>query len=113
MARFAHDAAGALGFKERLADLGLAGVGAYGLFNTVYYTAAFYFVWAYVVRVPRGQSPPPFQQPFLPASTGLRSTRCTTQPLFASCGPDVTSHRWRAMSVLHAMKPCTKGAQSV
>jgi hypothetical protein len=47
-------APGALGLRERLAGLGVAGVVAYGLLNTLYYTAAFYFVWTYVARVPRG-----------------------------------------------------------
>ena len=47
-------APGALSLRQRLAGLGLTGVVAYGLLNTLYYTAAFYFVWTYVARVPRG-----------------------------------------------------------
>lgn len=47
-------AAGALGFRQRLEGLGLAGVVAYGILNTLYYIAAFFFVWKYVARVPRG-----------------------------------------------------------
>lgn len=54
LTHLACPAAGGVGFRERLAGLGLAGVVAYGLLNTLYYTAAFYFVWNYVAHVPRG-----------------------------------------------------------
>ncbi len=43
--------------RERLAGLGLGGLVAYGLLNTVYYTFAFFLVWRYVARVPRGAPP--------------------------------------------------------
>lgn len=52
--------AGALSFRQRLEGLGLAGVVAYGILNTLYYTAAFFFVWKFVARVPRGDFPPAF-----------------------------------------------------
>jgi len=39
---------------DKLRELGLAGVVAYGLLNTVYYTATFLFVWLYVAKVPQG-----------------------------------------------------------
>lgn len=41
---------------SQLKSLGLAGVVAYGLLNTLYYTAAFMFVWLYVAKVPTGGS---------------------------------------------------------
>ncbi|PSC71015.1 TY4B-J: Transposon Ty4-J Gag-Pol poly [Micractinium conductrix] len=41
--------------QAQLQSLRLAGVTAYGLFNTLYYTAAFLFAWVYVARVPSGQ----------------------------------------------------------
>lgn len=49
----------AAAMKAQLKSLGLAGLLAYGILNTVYYTAAFYTVWMYVAKVPRGvpQSP--------------------------------------------------------
>ncbi|PRW60029.1 TY4B-J: Transposon Ty4-J Gag-Pol poly [Chlorella sorokiniana] len=40
--------------QQRLQSLGLAGVMAYGLFNTLYYTATFAFFWLVVAKVPRG-----------------------------------------------------------
>jgi len=40
--------------REQLAGLGAAGVVAYGILNTAYYTAAFYLIWCHVARVPRG-----------------------------------------------------------
>lgn len=40
--------------KSQLATLGVAGVVAYGILNTIYYTAAFYLIWRYAARVPRG-----------------------------------------------------------
>ena len=41
--------------KAKLQSLGLAGVLAYGILNTIYYTAAFYTIWVYVAKVPRGK----------------------------------------------------------
>lgn len=38
----------------KLRSFGAAGVLAYGLFNTVYYTGAFLFVWLYVAPSPGG-----------------------------------------------------------
>ncbi|CAG9463677.1 unnamed protein product [Pedinophyceae sp. YPF-701] len=40
--------------QERLSQYGAAGVIAYGLLNTLYYTCTFLFIWVYVARVPRG-----------------------------------------------------------
>jgi hypothetical protein len=40
--------------REQLQSLGLAGVVAYGLFNTLYYTVAFLVVWFTVANVPAG-----------------------------------------------------------
>ncbi len=40
--------------KDKIQALGIAGVAAYGLFNTLYYTFAFLFVWLYVAKVPSG-----------------------------------------------------------
>lgn len=45
---------GRLSLKKQLASLGVAGLVAYGMLNTLYYTAAFYLVWRYVAKVPRG-----------------------------------------------------------
>ncbi|KAL4458659.1 hypothetical protein ABPG75_013524 [Micractinium tetrahymenae] len=41
--------------QQQIQSLGLAGVTAYGLFNTLYYTCAFLFAWIYVAKVPPGQ----------------------------------------------------------
>ncbi|BDA49605.1 hypothetical protein COCOBI_14-2240 [Coccomyxa sp. Obi] len=43
-----------LGLKERLQAYGLAGIVAYGLLNTLYYTAMFTYMWTVVYKVPRG-----------------------------------------------------------
>lgn len=40
--------------RSQLATLGVAGVVAYGILNTVYYTATFHLIWRYAARVPRG-----------------------------------------------------------
>lgn len=45
---------GRLSLKKQLASLGVAGLVAYGMLNTLYYTAAFYLVWRYGAKVPRG-----------------------------------------------------------
>ena len=45
----------AAAMQAKLSSLGLAGVLAYGLLNTIYYTAAFFTLWVYVVKVPRGE----------------------------------------------------------
>jgi hypothetical protein len=42
--------------REQLQSLGLAGVVAYGLFNTLYYTVAFLVAWFTVANVPAGMS---------------------------------------------------------
>ena len=42
------------GLKERLARYGLAGVLAYGLTNTAYYTCMFLFAWTCIAKVPHG-----------------------------------------------------------
>lgn len=39
---------------QRLKDCGLAGVVAYGMLNTAYYTSAFLFVWIYLAQAPKG-----------------------------------------------------------
>lgn len=44
----------AAAMKSKLQSLGFAGVLAYGILNTLYYTAAFYTIWVYVAKVPRG-----------------------------------------------------------
>ncbi|KAL4429345.1 hypothetical protein ABPG77_005119 [Micractinium sp. CCAP 211/92] len=41
--------------QKQLQSLGLAGVTAYGLLNTLYYSCAFLFAWIYVAKVPAGQ----------------------------------------------------------
>lgn len=41
--------------KARLRSYGFAGVAAYGLLTTVYYTTAFLFFWTHVAKVPRGE----------------------------------------------------------
>ncbi|CAL8464525.1 g4060 [Coccomyxa elongata] len=43
-----------LSLKERLQAYGLAGIVAYGLLNTIYYTAMFTYMWTVVYKVPRG-----------------------------------------------------------
>jgi hypothetical protein len=41
--------------QDQLKALGLAGVVTYGLFNTLYYTGMFIFVWFWVLQVPSGE----------------------------------------------------------
>lgn len=48
--------------RQQLKSLGLAGVVAYGLFNTIYYTVAFLFIWIYVAKVPSGEGTPRAEQ---------------------------------------------------
>ena len=48
----------AAAMKRQLGSLGLAGVLAYGLLNTAYYTVAFFTIWVYVAKVPRGNFSP-------------------------------------------------------
>eukprot|EP00887_Chlorella_sp_A99_P006581 scaffold3.g6581.t1 len=40
--------------QQQIQAYGLAGVVAYGLLNTLYYTAAFLVAWVYVFKVPTG-----------------------------------------------------------
>lgn len=40
--------------QQQIKAFGLAGVVAYGLFNTLYYTAAFLIIWTKVLKVPSG-----------------------------------------------------------
>ena len=40
---------------EQLKAVGLAGVVAYGLLNTLYYTTAFGLAWVFIAAVPRGE----------------------------------------------------------
>lgn len=40
--------------QAQLKRYGLAGLLAYGLLNTLYYSSAFLFVWLYVAKVPQG-----------------------------------------------------------
>jgi hypothetical protein len=40
--------------REQLQRYGLAGLLAYGLLNTAYYSCTFLFVWVYVAKVPHG-----------------------------------------------------------
>ena len=41
--------------RRQLQSLGLAGVLAYGLLNTLYYTTAFVSIWVWAVGAPRGE----------------------------------------------------------
>lgn len=41
--------------QAQLQEFGVAGVVAYGLLNTLYYTCTFLFVWVYVAKVPQGR----------------------------------------------------------
>ncbi|KAI8469887.1 MAG: hypothetical protein J3K34DRAFT_459147 [Monoraphidium minutum] len=50
----AAGAGGAAQLRERLRRYGLAGLLAYGLLNTAYYSCMFLFVWVYVAKVPPG-----------------------------------------------------------
>ena len=43
-------------WKARLRGYGVAGVLAYGLLNTTYYTATFWYMWTLVYKVPRGRA---------------------------------------------------------
>ena len=43
-------------WKARLREYGLSGVLAYGMLNTIYYTATFWYMWTHVYKVPRGMS---------------------------------------------------------
>lgn len=47
--------------RQRLAELGLSGVIAYGLLNTLYYVCAFLLFFTTIADVPKGapHSPPP------------------------------------------------------
>ena len=58
--------------QQQIKALGVAGVAAYGLFNTAYYTGAFLFCWLYVAKVPQGEQqgacPAPSTSPRLPCS---------------------------------------------
>lgn len=45
---------GAALLRDRLKRYGLAGLLAYGLLNTAYYSCMFLFVWVYVAKVPPG-----------------------------------------------------------
>ena len=40
--------------REKLAGLGIAGILAYGLLNTLYYTVAFLFFYLCIIHPPRG-----------------------------------------------------------
>ena len=40
--------------RTQLQTYGVAGLLAYGLLNTIYYSAAFLIIWLYIVKVPRG-----------------------------------------------------------
>lgn len=42
-------------WKSKLKAYGLAGIIAYGLLNTIYYTAMFMYMWTVVFKVPRGE----------------------------------------------------------
>lgn len=46
--------------RSQLNSWGVSGLLAYGLLNTIYYSAAFLIIWTYFARVPRGD-----QSPFL------------------------------------------------
>ncbi|CAL5220661.1 g2707 [Coccomyxa viridis] len=41
-------------WKARLREYGLSGVLAYGMLNTIYYTATFWYMWTHVYKVPKG-----------------------------------------------------------
>ena len=41
--------------QQQLKSYGMAGLIAYGLCNTLYYTFAFLFIWVYIAKVPRGE----------------------------------------------------------
>jgi hypothetical protein len=51
--------------KDQLQRYGLAGVLAYGLLNTAYYSTMFLFVWVYVAQVPAGLGLPGAARKFL------------------------------------------------
>lgn len=40
--------------RQQIQGLGVAGIVAYGLLNTLYYSVAFLFVWLYIAKVPSG-----------------------------------------------------------
>lgn len=42
-------------WKTKLREYGLSGLLAYGLLNTIYYTATFWWMWTQVYKVPRGE----------------------------------------------------------
>ena len=42
-------------WKARLREYGLSGILAYGLLNTIYYTATFWWMWTQVYKVPKGK----------------------------------------------------------
>ena len=50
---------------------GAAGMLAYGLLNTIYYSGAFLFIWLYVSPVPRGVAAFSLHQPFRGTSCNL------------------------------------------
>ena len=42
-------------WKTKLREYGLSGLLAYGLLNTIYYSATFWWMWTQVYKVPRGK----------------------------------------------------------
>ena len=42
-------------WTARLREYGLSGILAYGLLNTIYYTATFWWMWTQVYKVPKGK----------------------------------------------------------
>ena len=56
----------------KLKDWGLAGVVAYGLLNTVYYSLAFVICWVYFANIPKGGSPRYHSSLFPPSLTNSR-----------------------------------------
>lgn len=81
--------------RQQLKSLGLAGVVAYGLFNTIYYTVAFLFIWIYVAKVPSGEGTPRAEQHpggtlwcnSLPAARPPTTLLSHAAPLPAGIGP--------------------------
>ncbi len=76
--------------KEKLAEMGMAGVLAYGILNTAYYIFAFLFFFIAVAKVPRGQRRAP---ELLPCCLGF--------PAHHPAAPD--AHNALAVTLRHGL----------
>lgn len=83
--------------KDKIQALGIAGVAAYGLFNTLYYTCAFLFVGVYVAKVPSGLGLAKAAQQYAQVRAGSRTT--------AACGSAVNC-LWRSLPCVLVMQQC-------